>query len=315
MDCFFTVPSAIVLEVSGRDAARYLNARLTNDIKKLLSPDKAVLAAALTPQGRTQALFLVSGDLGSIVTLVCDAGDGQEVVAAFKKYIVADRVDVTDRSSDISIVHLIGRDTIDRALLDLGITQSELLEFQVFNSNRMRAIVCWRSSEIGLDLMMPKDQLSGVVGKLRSTGLKELSRDEQEFRRIAAGLPAFPQELNEDTLFSESGLAQAISFNKGCYTGQEVIEKVDSHGKLSRALRLIRVVEPYPAVVGDQVYQELKNAGEGPVIGKVVSLAKDLESGVSVCFIQLKNDPNLAAQSVLVRGNQWEVVDLSTLRA
>jgi hypothetical protein len=68
-------------------------------------------------------------------------------------------------------------------------------------------------------------------------------------------------------------------------------------------------------LVGDQVYQKLKDSAEGPVIGKVISMAKEPVSGVSVCFVQLRNDPKSPVQNVLVRGNEWEVLDPAQLRA
>jgi folate-binding Fe-S cluster repair protein YgfZ len=139
MDCFFTIPSAIILEVSGLDAPRYLNARLTNDIKKLLKPDRALVAAALTPQGRTQGLFLVSGDVGSKVLLACDGGLKEEVVEAFKKYIVADRVQVVDKSQELSLIHVIGPKAINAALAEIGVRQ-KLQEFQVLVAGDTRIL-------------------------------------------------------------------------------------------------------------------------------------------------------------------------------
>ena len=315
MDCFFTLPSAIILKVSGPDAPRYLNARLTNDIRKLLKPDRALLAAALTPQGRTQGLFVISGDVSSEVLLASDDGIKDDVIAAFRKYIVADRVQVADQSQDLSLMHVIGPAAIHAALFEIGVDHSKFQEFEVLDAGPTRIIGRLRSSDLGVDILLPKESLIDLTNKLKAGGFLELSDDQRKFRLIAAGIPTFPDELNEEMLFSESGLLEAISFNKGCYTGQEVVEKVDSLGKLSKVLRLIRSVKHLPVVVGDQVYQKLKDSAEGPVVGKVISLANDPASGVAVCFIQLKSDPKLAAQNVLVRGNEWEVVDPADLRS
>ena len=80
----FTLRTAVVLEVSGADAVRYLEARLTNKVKAL-SPGCGMLAAALNAQGKTQAFFSVYMLDNARFLLLCDGGDRAEVFKTAKQ--------------------------------------------------------------------------------------------------------------------------------------------------------------------------------------------------------------------------------------
>ncbi len=66
-----------------------------------------------------------------------------------------------------------------------------------------------------------------------------LPREAWEEWRIARGVPAYPNELNEDYIPLEAGLWGAVSFNKGCYTGQEIIARMESRGQIAKRLCLL----------------------------------------------------------------------------
>ena len=83
----------IILELSGKDSLRYLNARLSNDLKNIV-PGRALRAAALTPHGKTEGLYLVLQLAEQRYLLICDGGSKEEVIAALKRYMVADRIEV-----------------------------------------------------------------------------------------------------------------------------------------------------------------------------------------------------------------------------
>ena len=100
---YFQVTDAIILSVSGRDARRYLNSRLTNNIKTL-ADGEVVSAGLLTPQGKTKAVFQVLSLGQDQFFLICDGGDRAKVMAATRQFIVADRVVVEDQSDNLKKV-------------------------------------------------------------------------------------------------------------------------------------------------------------------------------------------------------------------
>lgn len=93
--------------------------------------------------------------------------------------------------------------------------------------------------------------------------------------RIAHGYPLFPNEINEDYLPLEAGLWSAVSFAKGCYTGQEVLARMESRGQIAR--RLVRLTSDAPIVAGAPLCDE-----HGERVGQVTSAAP----GVALAYVR-----------------------------
>jgi len=106
--------------------------------------------------------------------------------------------------------------------------------------------------------------------------------------RIARGYPLFPAEINEDYIPLEAGLWGAVSFNKGCYTGQEVIARMESRGQIARKLVRLTSDEDRPLEVG----ADLQSEG-GEVVGKVTSATR----GVALAYVRSA----FAQEGVLLR--------------
>jgi folate-binding protein YgfZ len=288
---FFALDRPILLEVSGKDAPRYLNARLTNDAR-IVSDARGVLAAALTPQGKTEGLFVVMKRSSDRYLLLCDGGERSEVVAAFKRYLVADRVTVDDISDDYEAVHLLSPST-PPGEGEVDLLSAPPLEYRLVEGGA--AIRRTRTREAGIDLVLPK----GAVRRFTEGGV-ELGDGQRVYERIVAGAPEFPFEINSDTLFSESGLLEAISFKKGCYVGQEVIERVDALGKLPRKLMRVRFRLPAEVAVGKEVTLRDREPAR---LGKIVTVGSNNEEAVA--FAALKPDTE---SGTLVRTGEAEGV-------
>lgn len=89
------------------------------------------------------------------------------------------------------------------------------------------------------------------------------SPGDYEALRIAAGYPAYPNEINEDYIPLEAGLLEAISFTKGCYIGQEIIARMESRGQLAKKLARLRMIDQSdaPAQAGDRLLADGAEAG------------------------------------------------------
>jgi tRNA-modifying protein YgfZ len=256
-------PLAIVLRVTGRDAPRYMNARLSNDVKNL--PIQGVcFGAALTPQGRSQGYFLIIREAQEQFLLVCDGGNRDEVVVAFKKYIVADRVEVEDLSEMLNLFHLVGT------------SPAELEPKKLIRRNR--------GFGEGMDILLSLEMAEEELRRLESLAYEPIPHSEYEFARISAGVLSFPEELNESVLFSESGLKNAVSFKKGCYVGQEVVEKIDARGQLPR--RIVRLSFPGIPILskGERVIYGTET------VGKILSSASNPSGDQTVAFASVETE-------------------------
>lgn len=294
---FFHIPTPIVFEVTGQDATRYMNARLTQDVKGM-KIGKGGYGAALTPQGKTQAVFSIYRLDEQRFFITCDNGDKEKVLAAFKKYIVADRVNVTDHSQAAQMYHILPDS--QRALLEGYFELSGIPDESFTVQATPKGIVCTKNRGIGvgLDIILLEGQVSEFSSFLHTQAAHPLTKGDITFARVVNRIPSFPEEMNEESLFSEARFLSAVSFNKGCYVGQEVVEKVEAVGKTARVLQLVECDGCQPLAEDLPVIHSLN--GSERQIGKVLTSAWNPQSNKTLCFAVLKNDPSFRDAEVKV---------------
>lgn len=289
---FFPLPNAIILEILDRDSRRYLNARLSNNIASLKT-GTTCRAAALTPQGRTEGVFEVLQRSEEDYLLVCDEGDREKVIAALRRYIVADRVAVNDRSNEYSLIHLGGcPDPIVSAVCGGLLASRETAQFGT--GKDLLFYRRPRSGDGGIDVLCSRTISTDFLANLHKHAVVEATPEEQTLYRIKAGIPAFPQELNEESLLVEGSAEDLISRDKGCYVGQEVVERVSAIGKVPRKLRRIALATITNLEGKEQVFMD------STAVGNVVSFARDKGAGRTYCFAFVKNDPRYESGKVTV---------------
>lgn len=285
---WYHLSQAIVCKASGKDARRYLNNRLSNDLRSLAYPE-SVVAAALTAQGKAQGLYTVFATPEEAFLLVCDGGSRQPLFAALGKFIVADRVSLEDVSSAWILVHALTSEEQARAIA------SECSSASLY----MKA--SRRLGEPGFDLVLQTNSIHESLRVIEARLGPAMTSSEYTITRLRQGQPAFPDEINEGVILTECGMREAVSFSKGCYVGQEVIERSDAIGKLPRTLE--RVV-----LSGTSVAQSasLTNA-RGESIGKLVSAAVDAASATTYAFAMLRTGVYSEGEQVSCDGAQGYV--------
>ena len=255
---WFRLSSPIVLDVTGRDAARYLHARLSNDIRAL-GVEQSCNAAALTAQGRTEA-YLTVLRLGP-ERFICygRAPERSVALAAIKRFIVADRVTIQDISDTAAVIHFQTMREALRAISGDSATASSVVRV----GEGAYVIAQPRVGDSGGDLLL-LNPASFALTPLLDPAL-ELSASSADLLRVKAGIPSFPEELNPDNLFLEAGLLGALSFNKGCYVGQEVNERVDSRGRLPRSLVVLKFDGDRERLESPEIFVEGNQSPQGTV--------------------------------------------------
>jgi folate-binding protein YgfZ len=267
---WYKFPAPIILGVSGKDSPRYLNARLSNDCRNL-QPGMSVEAAALNAQGRIEGHFLVICREVNNFLLLCEGGEPDTVIQAFTRYIVADRVTVSKESENL-----------DWFYLDLPTPSAELHEKLSQNGNCLVADP--RLSPNGFTFVTPTAHREVTLSMLRERCGDELSGKNYHFRRARFATPSFPEEMNEGILLTECKRPSAVSFSKGCYVGQEVIERSDAVGRVPRLLKRITFSKPTLIESGTPVVTTT-----GDEIGKVISAYCSEDEGLGIVFCTLRN--------------------------
>jgi len=287
---WLVLESAVCLEVSGKDARRYLHNRLSNDIRSL-SPGGSVSAAALTAQGRVEAVFEVVCRDEQRFLLVADGGEPAVIAAALKRFVVADRVLIKDLSSKVIVVH-IGREP-----------QQVLAVKELPVESYICALPCSRIESVGTHLVVHAECGASVCELLRGEFGSSCTPEEYAQKRWQAGVPVYPTELNDQVILTECGMLHALSFNKGCYVGQEVIERSDAIGRLPRKLERIILAQPVVVEEGEVVNQENSIS-----LGKVVSSIANPVTGETYLFALLKSGKYTRGARISCAGVEGTIV-------
>ncbi|MBN8550192.1 MAG: hypothetical protein J0M12_12815 [Deltaproteobacteria bacterium] len=299
---YFSIPSAVILSASGPHAERYLQIRLTNDLKQLTA-QRALQAAALTPQGRTEALFTVFSVAPNSYMLIADGGNPQVVLEGLTRFVVTERIEFRDVSSEYVLIHMIP----NREKEDMGafvpVAPSHGHDFSRVSAGSIQFISRQRSAEQGWDIVVPREQSAAFISRLVEKKAVEISSAEQELLRLRAGIPMFPVEIGPEHIFSESGLTQAISFTKGCYTGQEVIAKIDALGKPPR--RLLQLKLAGAKAISQKAPVEAE--GETRSAGEILSSAVDQESECTWAFASIRSSIDTTKVAISVEGRSATV--------
>jgi len=257
--------------LTGADRVRFLHGQITNDVKKLRTGE-GCYAALTTAKGKMQSdlnLFVLTDEL----LLDFEPGYTATVAQRLEKYIVADDVQVVDVAPHYGLLTVQGpkAEAVVRALglfndvpaSPFGcakITDVTLGEIYLMKNPRLGAA--------GFDLFVPSDSLGAVADKLiaaaKSVGGRACGWTAFETARIEAGIPRFGADMDETNLPLECGIeARAVSYQKGCYIGQEVINRIHSVGHVNRELRGLRLADdlkPLP-IKGDKLFKEDKEVG------------------------------------------------------
>jgi folate-binding protein YgfZ len=210
-----------VIAVTGPEAASYLQGQLSQDIAPL-DPGASTWSWLLAPNGKVDALLRVTRRSADEWLLDTDAGWGELTSSRLARFKLRTKVEFS--ASELQVVGLRGRGWAPVA-------------------DRSGAVAVMSPSwpgEEGADLLGGDLQLDGVA---------ELDPAGSEVARILAGRPRMGAELDERTIPGETGLVPfTVSFTKGCYTGQELVARIDSRGgNVARRLRRLRLSGPVDA--------------------------------------------------------------------
>ena len=301
----------------GKDCARFLHGQVTNDVKKL-PVGSGCYAALVTARGKMESdlnIFCLPDEL----LLDFEPGLTGKISQRLEKFIVADDVQIVDAAPHYGLLSVQGPKAED-VVRALGLVVRDALSTLRSNATedgpRVRAdqqvgptivkISDATSGELylanqprlgsaGFDLFIPDSSLGAVADKLIAAA-KQIGGCAAGWRafetaRIEAGIPRFGVDMDETNLPLECGIeSRAVSYNKGCYIGQEVINRVHSFGHVTRELRGLRLADPASAGLplprrGDKLFHNNKEIGyitsavKSPALNALVAPKLQSEGG------------------------------------
>ena len=220
-----------MLAVRGPDAEAYLQGQLSQDVAAL-----AVGASAdsllLEPDGKLSALLRVTRTDGQGFVLDVDRGYGDAVLARLRRFLLRSKVELEQ---------LAWRDL---SLRGAGVGEAAAGLLTVLAERGVLALPFEWNGWTGVDLLGPEDVVLGPGDAALPDGITACGAEAVEACRIVSGIPAMGTELTGKTIAAEAGLVErTVSFTKGCYTGQELVARLDSRGS-NVPRRLVGVVAP-----------------------------------------------------------------------
>jgi len=224
-----------VLAVTGEDRTAFLQGLVSNDMRAV-APDRAVYSLFLTPQGKYQHDFMVAAD-GEALLLDVEAARRDDLLRRLKLYKLRSRIALEDRSDRLSVVALIGPEALDR--LDLPAEPGAAVPFAgglAFTDPRRAALGARAIVPAGTDLAahgFPSLPFAAWDSLRLELGVPDGSRDLEVEKAI-------PLENNLDAL-------NAISWDKGCYMGQELTARTRYRALIKKRLVPVTVSGPLPA--------------------------------------------------------------------
>jgi folate-binding protein YgfZ len=250
------------IALTGGDRVRWLNGMISNNVRDL-AYSHGVYAFLLNPQGHIQA-DLYAFNRGESLLVDTERSQRDKVWQLFDHYIIADDVEMADVSDKITAVGLTGPES--RAVLErAGIPVPELAYLQFADVLWQQvAVSVLRSGEEAKEswqVWIAPEHVSTLWDALLKAGAKPAGSSALNLFRISRGIPQFGQDIRERDLPQETGQMRALNFNKGCYLGQEIVERIRSRGAVHRQFTAFLVDGPLP-VPGTKIQADGKEAGE-----------------------------------------------------
>jgi len=259
----------------GADRARLLHALSTNHIQQL-KLGQGCYAFFLNAQGHIQAdanLFCLEDRF----LLDTELETREKLLRLVDKYIIADDVtleDVTEKLASVAVEGL-------RAAQLLGGMGAPAPEQDY-------AHAAWGDARIarvsvtgapGFRIFMPAETRADWIARLESAGAVEAKPEDARIVRLEHGKPRYGEDIFDTTLPQETQQMHAVHFTKGCYLGQEIVERIRSRGHVNRLLVKLEFDGTELPAKGAKVFADSAEAGEitssafSPALGKVVALA------------------------------------------
>jgi folate-binding protein YgfZ len=234
----------------GGDRVRLLHGQVTNDVNGL-GEGRGCYAAFVSSKGRMQADVFVY-NLAQELLLDLEPGMGEVIQKRLEHFVVADDVQWVDVAPHYGLIGLHGpRALVALAALELGIKVPELaLQFTTIELPGAGEVYLMNQPRLGvpgIELFVPMAALQPMYERLLEASLnlggRSVGWQAVERVRIEAGIPRFGVDMDESNLPPEAGIApKAISYDKGCYIGQEILARLRTYGQVTRKLRGLKIL-------------------------------------------------------------------------
>ena len=260
------------LDVTGPDAAEYLQGQVTNDVLALGEGD-GCYAALLDPKAHIMADMRILSGGPEELWLDTEPHTRDVVVSHLRMYKIGRRVEVFDRTDERAILSLAGPAASAVAARATG-AEAPPGEDRWAAGRVGETPVRVVATALGVDVLAPAEAAGAVRSALLEAGAQRVGEEAVDAVRVEHGIPRHGVDMGPDNLPGEAGIVgRAVSFTKGCYIGQEPVARMYHRGRPNRHLRgllLDAAVAPgEPLIDGEREVGRLTSVTESPRLGAI----------------------------------------------
>jgi folate-binding protein YgfZ len=281
----------------GRDRARLLHNLTTNEVKKM-TPGSACYAFLLSPQGRIQAdLYL--NCFAEHFLIDTEPELREKALQHIKRYIIADQVELDDVTDATACIGVEGPGAA-AILTQAGVPVPGDYQHAAWGDSTVAGITS--TGQPGVRIYCAASEAAAILAKLEAAGAKPVSVEDARIVRIENGKPRYGEDIVEKSLPQETQQMHAVSFTKGCYLGQEIVERIRAQGHVNKKLVRLEIAGTEPPPTGTKA---LANGAEA---GAITSAAYSPASGHVAAMGYLRTQFADAGVEVLVADRASRVV-------
>jgi aminomethyltransferase len=293
------------INVTGNDRVRWLHNMVTNNVRDL-AVNRGNYNFVLNAQGR------ILGDIyiynrGESLVLDTDTSQVDTLITAMKRFIIMDKVELTsagDNSISIGICGPKAESVLAAAGIDVvGMQPLEVRDVGV--DSIAAALVRGPEQKPGwFELWLDPNKAQDVWNMLVKASAKPVGAEALEMWRVLRGIPSYSQDIRDRDLPQETEQPQALNFTKGCYIGQEIVERIRSRGQVHRKFTGF--------AFGDTVPAPGKYDFEGRALAEVTTIARvpTSEGPRNIGLGYVRREALAAGPKVTLGGIEATAVDL-----
>jgi folate-binding protein YgfZ len=268
-----------LIAVTGADRVSFLHSFCTSDVKKL-AEGQGCEAFVTNPQGKTIGHIYIF-NLGETLQIDTAVGQAPTLIQHWERYVISEDVAFRDGTASHADLLLAGPKAA-AILRQVGTSPPTNLPGCALGSIGNLRVLIKRLDFVGPETYFIEartQDLTAIRELLVGSGATACGPEAVEIARIERGTPLFDVDITPDNLPQEIDRnAQAISFTKGCYLGQETVARIDALGHVNRLLVGVRIDGPVPGpesrlMLDGKEVGHVTSAAYSPKLGTALSLA------------------------------------------
>lgn len=291
------------LLITGKDRTRWMNSMVTNNIRDL-AVNSGAYNFLLTPQGKIQADLYVY-NRGDYLLVDTDLSQVSKVAEILRKYIIMDKVEIADGSAKLTAIGVTGKHS--PAVLQYLKLAADVGALQVVDAivENVDVSLVRMEPDATYEIWVSPAHAREVWNALLRAGGHAVGARAVELARVADGIPIYGQDIRDRELPQETEQSRALNFQKGCYIGQEIVERIRARGQVHRKFTGFRFAGAVPDP-GSKIESDGKEAGEVTSVAVLPLNGQDCAVGLGYIRREIAD----AGSAVRVNGTEATVVAL-----